>query len=105
MLTTLQGIKISSDHILLTALDHRAATFEKLNQLQPALKDAREMIELKPGLAKVGSLYSICVKSIDYGVQFRRKFVSSSKDRNVQLFPERPLIMSGLFALCENSAA
>jgi F-box/TPR repeat protein Pof3 len=51
---TLQGIKISTGHILLTALDHRAATFEKLNELQPALKDAKEMIELKPGLAKVG---------------------------------------------------
>jgi F-box/TPR repeat protein Pof3 len=50
----MQGIKISTGNILLTALDHRAATFEKLNELQPALKDAKEMIELKPGLAKVG---------------------------------------------------
>jgi F-box/TPR repeat protein Pof3 len=52
---TLQGIKISNGHILMTALDHRAATFEKLNQLQPALKDAKEMIAMKPELAKVGS--------------------------------------------------
>jgi F-box/TPR repeat protein Pof3 len=63
-------IKISTGHILLTALDHRAATFEKLNLLQPALKDAKEMIELKPGLAKVGSLCSISVKSMDNRVKF-----------------------------------
>jgi hypothetical protein len=50
---------------MLTALDHRAATFEKLNQLQSALKDAKEMIELNPGLAKVCSLCSICTESME----------------------------------------
>jgi hypothetical protein len=59
----LQGIKISSGHILLTALDHRAATLEKLDQLQPALRDAKEMIELKPELAKVG-LYTLFVSDL-----------------------------------------
>jgi hypothetical protein len=34
-------------------LDHRAATLEKLGQLQQALKDAKHMIDQKPGLAKV----------------------------------------------------
>jgi F-box/TPR repeat protein Pof3 len=44
---------MSTSHMLLTALDHRAATYEKLEQLQPALKDAKQMIELKPELSKV----------------------------------------------------
>lgn len=39
--------------MLLTALDHRAATYEKLEQLKLALRDSREMIELKPEFAKV----------------------------------------------------
>ncbi|KAI9644137.1 hypothetical protein NHQ30_007490 [Ciborinia camelliae] len=47
-----EAVKISTGHILLTALDHRAATFEKLDQLQSALKDAKEMLELKPELSK-----------------------------------------------------
>lgn len=70
VLITLQGINISTGHILLTALDHRAATFEKLKQLQPALRDAKDMIELKPGLAKVGSLCFIYVKSMENRVKF-----------------------------------
>lgn len=56
-----EGIKISTDHIRLTALDHRAATFEKLNRLQAGLRDAKEMIEMKPGLAKVLPS-SVCIK-------------------------------------------
>ena len=52
-------VNFSTDHILLTALDHRAATLEKLGQLQPALKDAKYMIDLKPGMAKVGSILDI----------------------------------------------
>ncbi|KAJ8062448.1 hypothetical protein OCU04_008986 [Sclerotinia nivalis] len=48
----MQAVKISTGHLLLTALDHRAATFEKLDQLQSALKDAKEMLELKPELSK-----------------------------------------------------
>jgi len=47
-----RAVMFSSDNLLLTALDHRAATYEKLGKLQAALKDAKEMIELKPGLAK-----------------------------------------------------
>ncbi|ESZ92258.1 hypothetical protein SBOR_7347 [Sclerotinia borealis F-4128] len=47
-----EAMRISTDHLLLTALDHRAATFEKLGQLQSALKDAKEMLELKPELSK-----------------------------------------------------
>lgn len=48
-----QAIKVSSGSLLLTALDHRAASYEKLNKLQAALRDSREMIELNPDLAKV----------------------------------------------------
>lgn len=48
-----QATTISSGHLLLTALDHRAATYEKLDQLQDALRDAKAMIDLKPDLAKV----------------------------------------------------
>jgi hypothetical protein len=44
---------MSSGHMLLTALDHRAAAQEKLQQFQPALLDAKRMIDLKPELAKV----------------------------------------------------
>lgn len=47
-----EAVKISTGHLLLTALNHRAATFEKLDQLQSALKDAKEMLELKPELSK-----------------------------------------------------
>ncbi|KAF7918203.1 uncharacterized protein EAE98_009815 [Botrytis deweyae] len=47
-----EAVKISTDYLLLTALDHRAATYEKLDLLQPALKDAKEMLELKPELSK-----------------------------------------------------
>ena len=50
-------MKISTGHLLLTALDHRAATYEKLDQLQLALKDAKEMLELKPDLSKAGYHY------------------------------------------------
>lgn len=73
---------MSTGHILLTALDHRAATFEKLNQLQPALKDAKEMIELKPGLAKVGFLCSICVKTQGQLCQARQKPTSNTISMN-----------------------
>jgi hypothetical protein len=44
---------MSSDHLLLDALNHRVAAYEKLHQLQPALRDAKRMIELKPCLSKV----------------------------------------------------
>ncbi|PQE21115.1 f-box domain protein [Rutstroemia sp. NJR-2017a WRK4] len=47
-----EAVRMSTGHMLLTALDHRAATYEKLEQLQPALKDAKQMIELKPELSK-----------------------------------------------------
>lgn len=39
--------------MLLQALEHRAATYEKLDDLQSALKDSRRMITLKPEAAKV----------------------------------------------------
>ncbi|TGO59461.1 hypothetical protein BCON_0044g00190 [Botryotinia convoluta] len=46
-----EAVKISTGHLLLTALDHRSATFEKLGLLRAALKDAKKMIELKPELS------------------------------------------------------
>ena len=49
-----QAVKISEESLLLTALDHRAAAYEKLNQLQSALRDAKQMLEVKPDRAKVG---------------------------------------------------
>jgi hypothetical protein len=48
-----QAVKTSSGDILLSAFDHRAGTYEKLDRLQLALRDAREMMELKPGVSKV----------------------------------------------------
>lgn len=48
-----QAVDESTDFILFQALEYRAATFEKLNDLQSALKDARRMITSKPELAKV----------------------------------------------------
>ncbi len=48
-----KAVNASTEHLLLSALDHRAATCEKLEQLQLALRDARRMIDLKPNLSKV----------------------------------------------------
>lgn len=47
-----QAVKQSTGNLLCTALDYRAATHEKLENLQPALKDAKSMIDLKPDGAK-----------------------------------------------------
>jgi F-box/TPR repeat protein Pof3 len=46
-------VEISTGNLLLTALDHCAATYEKLGKLQAALRDSKQMIDLKPELAKV----------------------------------------------------
>jgi tetratricopeptide (TPR) repeat protein len=48
-----EAVEITTGNLLLTALDHRAATYEKLNKLQAALRDSKEMIDLKPDFAKV----------------------------------------------------
>ena len=42
--------------MLLSALDSRAATYEKLEQLMPALRDGKAMIEMKPKMPKVDNL-------------------------------------------------
>ncbi|KAL3422553.1 hypothetical protein PVAG01_06709 [Phlyctema vagabunda] len=47
-----EAIKTSTGHMLLTALDHRAAANEKLDQLQAALRDSKQMIELKPEISQ-----------------------------------------------------
>ncbi|RDW81998.1 hypothetical protein BP6252_03110 [Coleophoma cylindrospora] len=47
-----EAVRISSGHMLMTALDHRAATYEKLDQLRNAIRDSRQMIELMPNKAK-----------------------------------------------------
>ncbi|KAF4633666.1 hypothetical protein G7Y89_g4458 [Cudoniella acicularis] len=47
-----EAVNMSTGHLLLTALDHRAAAYEKLKQYQPALKDAKRMLELKPECSK-----------------------------------------------------
>lgn len=39
------------------ALDNRAATYEKLGELNKALKDAKSMIELMPEVSKVRVVY------------------------------------------------
>ena len=46
-------MKISTGNLLLTALDHRAATYEKLDKLQAALRDSKQMIDLKSDQSKV----------------------------------------------------
>lgn len=46
-------MSISDGGVKLIALDHRAATYEKLDQLQLALRDSKKMIDIKPELAKV----------------------------------------------------
>lgn len=48
-----QAVNISTDYLLFEALDKRAATYVKLDELQLALRDAKRMIELKPALSKV----------------------------------------------------
>ncbi|PBP18355.1 F-box domain protein [Diplocarpon rosae] len=47
-----EAVDMSSDHLLMTALDARAAAYEKLQQLLPALRDAKRMLELKPKQSK-----------------------------------------------------
>lgn len=42
----------TSQHLLLNALDARAATYEKLGDLQPALRDAKKMIDEMPAISK-----------------------------------------------------
>jgi len=54
-----EAVKQSSGHLRFTALDHRAATYEKLDQLQSALRDSKQMIDLKPELAKVSRKYCL----------------------------------------------
>lgn len=55
---------MSTGHMLLKALDHRAAAHEKLLQFQPALQDAKRMIELKPELSKVTLPLFLPVKNL-----------------------------------------
>ncbi|KAE9375308.1 hypothetical protein N431DRAFT_542865 [Stipitochalara longipes BDJ] len=47
-----EAVQYSSQHLLLNALDARAATYEKLGDLQPALRDAKKMIDEMPKLSK-----------------------------------------------------
>ncbi|KAE8445648.1 hypothetical protein EG329_012945 [Mollisiaceae sp. DMI_Dod_QoI] len=47
-----QAIELSTQHLLLNALDNRAATFEKLDRLRAALRDAKRMIEVMPAFSK-----------------------------------------------------
>jgi F-box/TPR repeat protein Pof3 len=54
----MQAVDYSSQHLLLNALDARAATYEKLGDLQPALRDAKKMIDTMPKLSKVCSISS-----------------------------------------------
>jgi F-box/TPR repeat protein Pof3 len=48
-----QAIQGSTEHLLLNALDNRAACFEKLGKYKQALRDAKCMIESMPKLSKV----------------------------------------------------
>lgn len=48
-----QAVRISSGHLLIDAIDHRAAAYEKLGKLQAALKDSKQMIDFRPNIAKV----------------------------------------------------
>lgn len=45
----------------MNALDSRAATYEKLGKLQHALRDAKQMIDTKPRLAKVSFIKILCL--------------------------------------------
>jgi hypothetical protein len=55
----LKAVNTSTEHLLLNALDHRAAAYEKLEQLQPALRDSKRMIDLKPDLSKVCTEHAV----------------------------------------------
>lgn len=82
-----QAVKISTGYLLLTALDHRSATYEKLGQLQLALKDAKEMLELEPELSKASTSYlgNRCVKSTDWisrDISDAGKFYNSKESVN-----------------------
>ncbi|CZT41223.1 uncharacterized protein RSE6_00942 [Rhynchosporium secalis] len=47
-----EAVMSSTDQMLLTALDSRAAAYEKLEQFMPALRDGKAMIEMKPKSSK-----------------------------------------------------
>ncbi len=53
---------MSTDHLLLKALDGRAASFEKLDRLQLALRDAKEMIDISPKVSKVSLRLMLAMK-------------------------------------------
>ena len=56
---TCKAVNESTEYMLLNALDHRAAAYEKLMQLQSALKDAKRMIEVKPEASNVCMIVSL----------------------------------------------
>jgi F-box/TPR repeat protein Pof3 len=47
------AIEQSSGSLHLDALDHRAATLEKLGDFKAALKDSKRIMDLQPDVAKV----------------------------------------------------
>jgi len=49
-----EAVTQSTGSLLLVALDHRAATHEKLGDFKSALRDSKKMIEEKPNASKVG---------------------------------------------------
>ena len=59
-------MKYSTGNLLLTALDHRAATYEKMDKLQAALRDSKQMIDLNPDLSKVYLLLSLLHYGADW---------------------------------------
>jgi F-box/TPR repeat protein Pof3 len=54
-----KAVNESTEFLLLNALDHRAAALEKLERLQPALKDSKRMIDLKPELSKASQIIKL----------------------------------------------
>ncbi|CAG8951570.1 hypothetical protein HYFRA_00007486 [Hymenoscyphus fraxineus] len=82
------AVDISTSHILMTVLDHRAATYEKLEQLQPALRDAKRMIDLMPDTSKAGFTIShfICQNALAlkiYERGLKKVKIGSDDDRTL----------------------
>ncbi|KUJ18344.1 RNI-like protein [Mollisia scopiformis] len=77
-----EAVQGSTEHLLLNALDNRAATFEKLGMYKLALRDAKEMIEMMPKLAKgylrCGKILSL-TKKTDLALQIYGRGLSKVK--------------------------
>lgn len=77
----------------MTALDSRAASYEKLQLLMPALRDAKTMIETKPKLSKVNLAFlilSVFIAETSCRATFELAKSCSCRGRRTSLYRSMP---------------